>query len=62
MRSCTVNSTVIITAIVIRRDLQVSGIQDAAKRVWEKMGTVKEKKAKLKYQCECNGARCFGSV
>jgi chromosome segregation ATPase len=27
----------------------VSTIQDAAKRVWEKMGQVKEKKAKLKY-------------
>ena len=48
--------TSILTAIVIHRDLQVSGIQDSAKRVWEKMGTVKEKKAKLKYQCECNGA------
>mmetsp|Transcript_32482 Transcript_32482/g.56581 ORF Transcript_32482/g.56581 Transcript_32482/m.56581 type:complete len:1402 (+) Transcript_32482:134-4339(+) len=28
----------------------VNGIQDAAKRVWEKMGNVKEKKEKLKYQ------------
>eukprot|EP00571_Detonula_confervacea_P010665 CAMPEP_0172307014 /NCGR_PEP_ID=MMETSP1058-20130122/7955_1 /TAXON_ID=83371 /ORGANISM="Detonula confervacea, Strain CCMP 353" /LENGTH=1404 /DNA_ID=CAMNT_0013019073 /DNA_START=130 /DNA_END=4344 /DNA_ORIENTATION=- len=28
----------------------VNGIQDTAKRVWEKMGNVKEKKAKLKYQ------------
>jgi hypothetical protein len=34
-------------------EFQVSGIQDTAKRVWEKMGNVKEKKAKLKYQCEC---------
>jgi hypothetical protein len=32
----------------------VSTIQDAAKRVWEKMGQVKEKKAKLKYQCTCS--------
>jgi hypothetical protein len=39
----------------------VSTIQDAAKRVWEKMGQVKEKKAKLKYQCTCSERRglCF---
>lgn len=33
----------------------VNGIQDTAKRVWEKMGNVKEKKDRLKYQF-------FGSV
>ncbi len=42
----------------------VSTIQDAAKRVWEKMGQVKEKKAKLKYQCTCSERRglCFFHV
>ncbi len=29
-------------------------VQDAVKSVWEKMGQVKEKKAKLKYQCTCS--------
>lgn len=31
---------------------QVTVIQDSAKRVWEKMRNVKEKKEKLKYTCK----------
>lgn len=41
------------SSIDIRFNMQVTTIQDAAKRVWEKMGQVKEKNAKLKYQCTC---------